>query len=41
VTAQRNQWELDKLVIQTEVTKKMTAEARLSRGLADFSYVYI
>lgn len=28
VTAQKNQWELDKLVIQTEVTKKMTPEVR-------------
>lgn len=29
VTAQKNQWELDKLVIQTEVTKKMGAEVRM------------
>jgi hypothetical protein len=26
VTAQKNQWELDKLVTQTDVTKKMSIE---------------
>jgi len=36
VTAQKNGWELDKLVVQTEVTKKMGPEVR---GLACVGWV--